>query len=188
MTQNKINTILRRKQFLFIPSLPWDQTTLLGYFMETIYSNLILQAYYFYNGAVLIPFISICTHHQAFAKVFRHLLQELERSDENGRAGHIRKIIHFHNAIKRSVKNILYFTYFVLPSYTHILDSIRIWFHLLFHFYLWLDTGMNVLSLFSQFFIPVGLQRRLKFTVPSSWFNSSLICWYCLCLYFNRMR
>ncbi|XP_055306184.1 odorant receptor 85b-like [Sitodiplosis mosellana] len=82
--------------------LPWDQTTLFGYFSEIIYNILISEAYMLYNGAVLIPFISICLHHWAFYKIFCHLLRYLDRHDENRNDKEfVCDIIDFHNSIKR---------------------------------------------------------------------------------------
>lgn len=59
--------------------LPWDQTTLLGYFGEIFINVLILGGYLLTNGALLLLFMSICVYHQTFSKMFKHLIVEMNQ-------------------------------------------------------------------------------------------------------------
>lgn len=61
----------------FICSLPWDQSTMTGYFGEIFYVIAIIQAYMFMNGSILLLFVSICLVHQAFSKMFLNTLNQL---------------------------------------------------------------------------------------------------------------
>lgn len=58
-------------------SVPWDQTTVLGYFGEVIFLNCTIGPIFTLNATVLILFISMCLYHQAFYKMFNHVLNEL---------------------------------------------------------------------------------------------------------------
>lgn len=53
-------------------SLPWNQTTYLGYFAELILLIPLAYGYMIINGTFLLLFISICMHHQVFYKMFKH--------------------------------------------------------------------------------------------------------------------
>ncbi|XP_055296841.1 odorant receptor 22a-like [Sitodiplosis mosellana] len=87
------------RPFRFI--LPWDQSTLLGYFGEIIFIIISLEFYLVYNGVILLSFVSICLHHQAFNKMLRHSLRKLERPAENRNDREfLCKLIDFHNSIK----------------------------------------------------------------------------------------
>ena len=84
------------------PSLPWDQTTLLGYFGEIIFCILVCEAYLLYNGAVLLTFVSICLHHKAFSGMFQHKLRNLEGPTKNrSEKDFFHNIIDLHNTVKR---------------------------------------------------------------------------------------
>lgn len=50
-------------------SLPWNEETPLGYIAEIGFNIAIDQAYMISNGALLLLFISICLHHQAFSQI-----------------------------------------------------------------------------------------------------------------------
>lgn len=66
-----------------IDSLPWAQDTLIGYIGTTIYEILLGITYFIANGSLLLLFISICLHHEAFFKMFQHLLRKLETPDKH---------------------------------------------------------------------------------------------------------
>lgn len=54
-----------------------------------------------YNAAILLPFVSICLHHQAFYKMFRHLLRKKVRSIEiQDDKEFLCEIINFHSTVK----------------------------------------------------------------------------------------
>lgn len=56
--------------------------TYLGYFGEIVAINLGCAAYVIASGAVLLLFISICFHHQAFFKIFEHSINASKRCDK----------------------------------------------------------------------------------------------------------
>lgn len=57
-------------------SLPWDQSTLLGYFLEQMFYIVMCIAYFSVIGSLLIPFMSICIHYRAFYQIVRHLIDQ----------------------------------------------------------------------------------------------------------------
>lgn len=66
----------------FFRSVPWNPNTIVGYIGET-YMNLIMGGCYLvFNGTILLPYISICLHHNAFSKIFRHFLQKFNHLDK----------------------------------------------------------------------------------------------------------
>lgn len=77
------NSFIHLKLFLLYFSLPWDQSTLFGYVLEmfvVIYEG---QTYMISNGVFLLFFISICCHHQAFYRMFKHSMTKLDHHDAN---------------------------------------------------------------------------------------------------------
>lgn len=87
--------------FTFGFSLPWDQETPLGYFGEICISMICIEAYLLDNGALVLLFISMCLHHQAFYKMFQHSLLKLNRPDKNRNdKKHICNLIRFHISVK----------------------------------------------------------------------------------------
>lgn len=64
-------------------SFPWNQNTLIGFSAELTMDMLMGGAYFFVNSVVLMLFISICLHHDAFNKMFRHSLHELDQSNQD---------------------------------------------------------------------------------------------------------
>lgn len=72
------------ENFTLFFSVPWNQTTLIGYLGEefTILSG--GGAYMVGLGVVLLLFVSICMHHQTFCKIFEHMIDESNcREKEN---------------------------------------------------------------------------------------------------------
>lgn len=61
-------------------SLPWNQTTAIGYFSETCLGAMIGYALVTRSGCLQIFFISMCLHHRAFRQIFDHSLQKFNRS------------------------------------------------------------------------------------------------------------
>lgn len=90
--------------FSFKYSLPWNQTTFMGYVGELALSIPAGFGYWFVNGTFLLLFISICTHHQAFCEMLGHSVEKLNRSDgdENSQciAKSFRDFIRFHLSVK----------------------------------------------------------------------------------------
>lgn len=62
-------------------SLPWNQTTFLGYIGELSLNFPIIAGYWVVNGTFLLLFIAICQHHQAFYKIFKHSVNKLNQID-----------------------------------------------------------------------------------------------------------
>ncbi|XP_055310916.1 putative odorant receptor 69a [Sitodiplosis mosellana] len=77
--------------------LPWDQSTIPGYFAEIAFSILTAECYIVYNGAILLSFVSICLHHQAFYNIFYYSLRKLGRPNEKEL---LCDLVDFHNSIK----------------------------------------------------------------------------------------
>lgn len=92
--------------FLFSFSLPWDQRTPFGFFIEICFCICAGGAFYFANGVLLLWFISMCFHHQAFYEMFSHCVRQLERVDERrNQKQRLCELINFHNTAKEWVKN-----------------------------------------------------------------------------------
>lgn len=66
----------------FSNSLPWDQSTPIGYFAEICYDIFVSQSYLILNGAFLILFISLCFHFDTFNEMFQHLMQKFNDSKQ----------------------------------------------------------------------------------------------------------
>lgn len=72
------------KLFCFVllnSSLPWNQTTYLGYFAELLLLIPLAYGYMIINGTFLLLFISICMHHQAFHKMFKQSTNRTDKCD-----------------------------------------------------------------------------------------------------------
>lgn len=86
--------------------LPWNQSTFLGYFVEIFGGILYSEGYYLQNGVLLLLFLSICIHHQAFYKMFQYLTVELNHDDGNRCVQkHMGKLVRFHVSAKEWVHN-----------------------------------------------------------------------------------
>lgn len=88
-------------------SSPWDKTTMLGYFGEIVQTWIAAEIYLIVNGVALVLFISICIHHRAFYKIFKHSIHEWnscqknQNHDEDRGSIFVRDLIHFHILVKR---------------------------------------------------------------------------------------
>lgn len=81
-------------------SLPWNQQTLLGYFGEICFSILMGESFLLFNSLILL-FISISLHHQAFYKRFKHSLREIERPGEKrNNERFLCELVRFHITIR----------------------------------------------------------------------------------------
>ncbi|XP_055305850.1 odorant receptor 4-like [Sitodiplosis mosellana] len=79
LTFGKLDT-----DYLHIPYLviwPWNQHTVMGYCVEICADIICGFCYFFYNGIVLLMFISICWHHRAFCQIIGHLVRKLDQRD-----------------------------------------------------------------------------------------------------------
>lgn len=82
---------------MFSYSLPWNQHTLIGYFGETFATLLIGEAYGIANGSLLLLFVSLCMHHQAFYQMFQYSTSKLESRNAQEQ---LCKLIRFHSSVK----------------------------------------------------------------------------------------
>lgn len=87
-------------------SLPWDQSTYLGYFGEMCFFSTIGAAFLFANALILSLFLLFCIHFRAFLEIFKdmiansnHRKDENRRNDDDGRKS-IVDLIRFHLLIK----------------------------------------------------------------------------------------
>lgn len=83
-------------------SLPWNQTTAIGYFGETCMGAMIGYALTTFSGSLLIFFISMCLHHRAFRQMFDHSLQKFNRSVKKKPEStkFLCNLIRFHSLVK----------------------------------------------------------------------------------------
>lgn len=65
-----------QKIFFFSFRLPWNQHTLIGWMVETIFYLNSASTFLFVNAVFLTFFITICEYHSAFYELFR---SEIER-------------------------------------------------------------------------------------------------------------
>lgn len=82
-------------------SLPWNQETLLGYILETVFFVVETFSYFLINGTFLILFISLCLHNRAFYQMFQHTIREWEESNANQNDSEfLCKLINFQVTVK----------------------------------------------------------------------------------------
>lgn len=86
---------------LLLHSLPWDQTTPLGYIGKFIYSEVVTQAYLLGNSAFLLLFIFICWNYRGFFEVIRNFVDRLNHPDVNQiNQKLLKQLVEFHVSIK----------------------------------------------------------------------------------------
>lgn len=86
----------------FSLSTPWNQDTVIGYIIELIFQLLNSEGYFLFNGAILLLFISMCFHHQAFYKMFKFYVHQLnERNEDRDDREYLADLIRFHISIKQ---------------------------------------------------------------------------------------
>lgn len=119
-----------------IYSLPWDQRTLIGYVGEIIFVVFTSSNYMICNAPIILLFISICLHHQAFYKIFQHSLNKLDLPDKNiNNRKFICDLVRFHTSVTEYVnlkKKHLNNEKFIMMSF----------------FFSWFSYTANVYSLF----------------------------------------
>lgn len=82
-------------------SVPWNQSTPVGYVEEMCFSIPISFGYFFVSGTFSLLFISICVHHQAFYEMFKLSVNKLKRSNvRRCDAKFLRDSIRFHILVK----------------------------------------------------------------------------------------
>lgn len=65
-------------------SLPWDQSTIIGYLGEQILINIMCFVYSVINGVHLLLFISICLHHRTFYEIIESWIDKWNNGNGNG--------------------------------------------------------------------------------------------------------
>lgn len=83
-------------------SLPWDQTTLLGWTVETIISVLAGCAYLLINNTFMSFFVGICYYHRAFRAHIEELIEKIDYKNGQRKAKSIlTETIQFHYSARR---------------------------------------------------------------------------------------
>lgn len=93
-----------RKIKIFIPltSLPWDQTTPLGYFGEICIFILNIEVFWAVGGHVLLLFICLCENNFVFSDMFVSFIEGFDQLDGmQKKCDSIRNLVGFHNDVKR---------------------------------------------------------------------------------------
>lgn len=89
---------------LLFRTFPWNQETLLGYILESIHDCIIVVLFFFINAPIVLLFISICVHCQAFCKMFRDTTRKIDRAHTNeNRTKLICQLVRFHTIVKEYV-------------------------------------------------------------------------------------
>lgn len=84
--------------------LPWNQTTLHGYLGEAGSITIFGDVYASECFTLLMFFVSICLHHQAFYKMFKHWIDQRNRQERNNSDEvFLCDLIRFHIMIKAYV-------------------------------------------------------------------------------------
>lgn len=105
------------KYFFVNFSLPWNCGDPFGYIGEILFHIITGQLYIFCTGIVLLLFIAMCLHHQAFYQMYCHSLHKLEciKNKQNYRKN-LCELIQFHVSVKKcvAIKDVLqqYYQFF----------------------------------------------------------------------------
>lgn len=83
-------------------SLPWDQTTPLGYFGEMCVTIVNEQLIWAVGGQTFLLFAALCANIFAFSEMFAEFVDEFDRvKKKQMKYEAIRKIVDFQNDVKR---------------------------------------------------------------------------------------
>lgn len=101
------NKIEQKCVFQNLLSLPWDQSSVVGYLGEVFHITIATKVYLIVNGVPLMLFISICTQHRAFYPIFKHSIDKWNARDKIQQIQHHRDgkkficgLIRFHLSVK----------------------------------------------------------------------------------------
>lgn len=100
----KILVISNRMKLIdsFIISLPWDQTTPLGYFGEISLSILNQQVFWTVSSQVFLLFIYLCANNFVLSEMFVSFIEEFDQLDRmKDKCKFIRRFVDFHDDVKR---------------------------------------------------------------------------------------
>lgn len=82
-------------------SLPWNQGTIRGYLAENGFDIFYAGLYLISNGSILLLFVSICSHHQAFYEMLRYSTLRLDNPGTNQTADErLNYLIRFQISVK----------------------------------------------------------------------------------------
>lgn len=103
--KNTNNFIAHEILFVFIYSLPWNQSTLFGYIGEILFTVMLAPPYFTVLGVIFVLFISICMLHQAFYKIFEYSINKWDAmtTDDKNKCNNkhfLCDLIRFHILIK----------------------------------------------------------------------------------------
>lgn len=82
-------------------SLPWNQTTYLGYAGEISIDVMVTVGYLIANGSLLLFFMSMCIYHRAFLKIFEHSVDNLDAIKGRNKEKCVLDLIRFHISTKK---------------------------------------------------------------------------------------
>lgn len=83
-------------------SLPWNQTTAMGFIGEACFSTIVGVIFMLFNGMLLLLYVSMCLQHKAFYERFRHSLEKLDRPDKNrNNQEFLCELIQFLNTVRK---------------------------------------------------------------------------------------
>lgn len=87
----------------FICSVPWNQSTISGYFCTMLFTTAIVVAFMVVHGLLLVLFISICIQHRAFYQIVQELIAQWNCHPKEYHSAHefICRVIRFHISVKR---------------------------------------------------------------------------------------
>lgn len=80
--------------------MPWNQSTIVGFFCDVCYVLTMGAVVCFANGLLILLFISICHHHRAFRDVFRQLMDKRTRNSTKNDYIFMYQLIRFQNSVK----------------------------------------------------------------------------------------
>lgn len=86
---------------LFLNSVQWPQQTRSDYFIEIGFTLVFGEVSMCFNGTLMVFFISMCLHHDAFNKMLQHFLRKLGTPNSNHKNEKILcNLVRFHNLTK----------------------------------------------------------------------------------------
>lgn len=84
--------------------MPWNQSTILGYFGEICFILVSCESGLLVNGTIVIIFISLGLHHCAFCKLLKHIIDESNRCHRKQcNKKLLRDLVRFHATVKEYV-------------------------------------------------------------------------------------
>lgn len=86
----------------FLISFFWNQTTPLGYSVETFVGVSASAFYFFFDGLFLLLFISLCFQHQAFYEIFAYSMHKMDiTNNQQQKKLLLSELVEFHVTVKK---------------------------------------------------------------------------------------